>query len=213
MRRTEAAGHRTWIILGAGGHARSLTDVILRTGGELVAVTGDAPEGSWSVPVLGSDLEALASATGGGHLLALGIGDNRARMKVLRGLDGAEALAAPVIALTSTVAVDAEVGPGSSVLEHSHVGPAARLGIAVIVNTAAVVEHDCVVGDGAHVAPGACVLGGARIGAGTFIGSGARVLPGVSVGDGVVVGAGAVVKDDVPDGQTVVGVPARVTTP
>jgi acetyltransferase-like isoleucine patch superfamily enzyme len=42
------------------------------------------------------------------------------------------------------------------------------------------------------------------------IGSGAIVLPGVVIGAGAMVGAGAVVTEDIPDGVTVVGNPARV---
>jgi UDP-2-acetamido-3-amino-2,3-dideoxy-glucuronate N-acetyltransferase len=42
------------------------------------------------------------------------------------------------------------------------------------------------------------------------LGSGAVVMAGVRVGAGALVGAGAVVTTDVPPGQTVVGVPARV---
>jgi len=41
------------------------------------------------------------------------------------------------------------------------------------------------------------------------IGSGAVLIPDVEVGDGATVGAGAVVTRSVPDGATVVGVPAR----
>jgi UDP-2-acetamido-3-amino-2,3-dideoxy-glucuronate N-acetyltransferase len=41
------------------------------------------------------------------------------------------------------------------------------------------------------------------------IGSGAVVLGGVRIGAGALVGAGAVVTQDVPAGETVVGVPAR----
>jgi serine O-acetyltransferase len=43
-----------------------------------------------------------------------------------------------------------------------------------------------------------------------FVGAGARVLGGVRVGCRVRIGANAVVVADVPDGATVVGVPARV---
>jgi len=43
-----------------------------------------------------------------------------------------------------------------------------------------------------------------------FIGAGAKILGAVSLGNGAKVGANAVVLDDVPDGATVVGIPARV---
>jgi len=42
------------------------------------------------------------------------------------------------------------------------------------------------------------------------IGAGARILPGVVIGVGARVGAGAVVTRDVPPGQTVMGMPARI---
>ena len=48
------------------------------------------------------------------------------------------------------------------------------------------------------------------IGDNVFIGAGARVLGGIRVGDDVSVGANAVVIHDLPDGATVVGIPARV---
>jgi sugar O-acyltransferase (sialic acid O-acetyltransferase NeuD family) len=195
--------------LGAGGHARSVADVLRRLGGDVVAVAG-APEGpAWDVPVLGSDGEAIELARKAGHAVALGVGSNAARRSLMNGLD--DDLAVPVLAASATWAADAVIGAGTVVLEHAHVGPAASLGQAVVVNTAAVVEHDCVIGDAAHLAPAAVVLGGARIGAGALVGSGARVLPGVIVGEGATIGAGAVVREDVPDRQTVVGVPAGPT--
>jgi len=45
---------------------------------------------------------------------------------------------------------------------------------------------------------------------GASIGSGAIIMPGVTIGKCAMVGAGAVVTKDVPDGATVMGVPARV---
>lgn len=49
-----------------------------------------------------------------------------------------------------------------------------------------------------------------EIGDGVLIGAGARVLGGIRVGDNAIIGANAVVVHDVPDGATVVGIPARV---
>lgn len=208
MSGTRAAQQQSWVVLGAGGHARSVADAILRAGGSVLAVAG-TPEGpDWRVPVIPGDDEALELASAERSSVALGIGGNRLRGSVFARVTAAGVPLPPVVARTATVAVDAALGAGTVVLEHAHVGPAAVLGSGVIVNTAAVVEHDCAIGHGAHIAPGATVLGGASVGAGALIGSGACVLPGVSVGDGAVVGAGAVVREDVPGGQTVVGIPA-----
>ena len=43
---------------------------------------------------------------------------------------------------------------------------------------------------------------------GCKIGSGATLLPNVKVGENAIVGAGSVVTKDVPDGVTVMGIPA-----
>lgn len=42
------------------------------------------------------------------------------------------------------------------------------------------------------------------------VGTGAVILPGLTIGSDAIIGAGAVVTEDVPDGATVVGNPARV---
>lgn len=49
-----------------------------------------------------------------------------------------------------------------------------------------------------------------RVCRGASIGTGAVILGGVTIGENALVGAGAVVTHDVPAGQTVVGVPARL---
>jgi serine O-acetyltransferase len=51
---------------------------------------------------------------------------------------------------------------------------------------------------------------GPTIGPRAYIGTGARVLGSVRLGEGARVGANAVVLQDVPDGATAVGVPARI---
>ena len=49
-----------------------------------------------------------------------------------------------------------------------------------------------------------------RISRRAFVGVHAVILPGVTVGPNSIVGAGSVVTHDVPEGATVVGVPARI---
>lgn len=50
---------------------------------------------------------------------------------------------------------------------------------------------------------------GPTIGRDVNIGTGAKVIGPVRIGEGAVIGANAVVLDDVPDGATVIGAPAR----
>jgi len=52
-----------------------------------------------------------------------------------------------------------------------------------------------------------------KIGDHVFIGAGAKVIGGITVGNHVTIGANAVVLEDVPDGCTAVGVPARIVRP
>ena len=101
-------------------------------------------------------------------------------------------------------------GNGNVVLQGALVNVGTRLGTNVIVNTGAIIEHDCDLGDDVHVAPRAVIGGGVTIGRDAHIGIGATVREGIRIGAKALVAAGAVVVDDVPDGVTVMGVPARV---
>ena len=51
--------------------------------------------------------------------------------------------------------------------------------------------------------------GKAIIGNNCYISTGVTILSPIRIGDNVTIGAGAVVTKDVPDGQTIVGIPAK----
>lgn len=194
------------MVLGAGGHAAALTDVIEQRNDVLLAVVGRADR-PWPVPVLSTDAEALDFAMSRSAGIALGIGDNAARLGPLASPQ-VVALARALVSPTAHVSASARLAAGVSVLTGAHVGPSVDLAQGVLVNTHAVVEHDVVVGPGSHLAPGSILTGGCVVGSRVLIGAGAVVLPGTVIGDDVVVGAGAVVTRSVPDGWTVVGNPA-----
>ena len=63
-------------------------------------------------------------------------------------------------------------------------------------------EHQVTIGAERNESP--------RLGSHVFVGAGAKIIGPVSVGSDVRVGANAVVVDDIPDGATAVGIPARV---
>ena len=84
-----------------------------------------------------------------------------------------------------------------------------KIGKGTVINTGAIVEHECVIAEYCHIAPGAVLAGKVHIGANSFIGANATVIQGVQIGSNVTIGAGAVVLDDVPNGMTYIGNPAR----
>ena len=83
----------------------------------------------------------------------------------------------------------------------------------VFVNSGAIVEHDCRLGPYSHIAPGAILGGGVVVGESVLIGIGSTVKPHVRIGSSAIVGGAAAVVGDVPEGVTVVGVPAAADRP
>ena len=69
--------------------------------------------------------------------------------------------------------------------------------------------HDARIGNCNVFNPGINLSGGVNMGSRCLIGTGAKILQYLTIGDEATVGAGSVVTKDVPEGTTVVGVPAK----
>jgi len=107
-----------------------------------------------------------------------------------------------------------------SIGDNVHVGPLVMLDLAERL----VIENDATVSMGATILTHADVgdrpladvypraARPARVGAGAWIGANATVLVGCEIGERAVVAAGAVVREPVPDGAVVGGVPAEPLT-
>jgi serine O-acetyltransferase len=82
----------------------------------------------------------------------------------------------------------------------------------VVVDGLVRIGRNCVIGPWVTVGTRGSVAG-PHIGDDVFIGTGAKILGGIRVGDRARIGANAVVLEDVAEGETVVGVPARPVRP
>jgi len=193
------------IVFGAGGHSREIADLIVAVGHTVAVFQDDHFEGlhqPTGIPVVSNiDPSGYDCAT-------CAIGDSRARESCWNKWSDVldfQTLIHP----SAWVSPYARIGVGTQVAQNVVVSSQAQIGVNVILNVGCVTAHDTVVGDHTHIAPGARLGGGAKVGSTTLVGTGAIVLPGVVVGSGCVIGAGAVVVNDVPDGHTAIGVPAR----
>lgn len=202
------------VLLGVGGHARSLLGLLAACGLRATGcIAPAAPAEGWpeGCPWLGDDavLEALDPSE-----LALvnglgSTGSNTLRRKVFDAAVARGFAFPPIVHPSVLRAEDVTLADGSQVLAGAILQAGVTVGENALLNTGCIVDHDCAIGAHAHLAPGVILSGGVRIGSGVHVGTGAMVIQSVSIGDGAIVGAGAVVLRDVAPGVTVVGNPAR----
>lgn len=215
-----AVSQKPFIIIGAGGHAKVVADLLLEMGEEVLGFTdadaarhGDVVLG---LPVLGGD-DVLQGYAPDSVNLALGIGaagDDlcgalMTRLGIGKKLQAQGYAFPPLAHLDAIIGRGCVIEDGAQVMAGAVVQADSRIGAFSIVNSRASVDHDCQILPGAHIAPGAVLGGGVAVGEGAYIGIGAAVVHGLTLSAGALVGAGAAVTKDVPDGMCVVGVPAK----
>lgn len=193
------------VVYGAGGHAKTVIDLVRQCGQFLVAgiVADPRPteDSLLGAPVLGTS-DTLPALLDQGLRLAVNavgaVGNPQVRVACFERL-AAQGYAFPtLIHRTAVIEPSAQVGAGTQVFGLAFVGSAATVGFGVILNTGAIVSHDCRIGDYAHITPGAVLAGQVTVGTGALIGMGVTTQVGVKIGDWARIGNGARIHGDVP---------------
>lgn len=210
------AERRPLVVLGGGGHAREVLDIV-------EAVNAAEPRHRVLGYVAGEQ-SALLRARGYHHLgaderlatveaeyvIAIGAGGVRARLDTLASSHDLQP--ATLVHPDATVGARVRLAPGVVVFAGARLTTDVEIGRHTHVNQNATVAHDCVLGDYVTVNPLAALSGAVTLADRVTVGSGAVIVEGVRVGAGTVVGAGAVVTASLPGDVTAVGVPARPLT-
>lgn len=185
------------LIIGAGGHARSIADIVLeRREYALVGFLDDAyPDlkSVWDTPVLGR-IDAAAGLRGMADCAFVAIGNNRVREGLLKTMLQAGFELPSVVHGRAIVSPRATIGRGVAFMAGAVVGTEAILGDGVIVNAGAVVDHHARVDDFGHMGVGAVMAGGSRLGRGAWMKAGSALGYGVEVPPGVVLAPGEAMK-------------------
>ncbi|MDU8928709.1 phosphopantetheine-binding protein [Alisedimentitalea sp. MJ-SS2] len=104
----------------------------------------------------------------------------------------------------------ATIGRSVTIYAGSTISALSNVGDHAVIFTQAVLGHGATLGVGAVLAPGAVINARVRVGDRAYIGSNASVLPDLAVGEDATVSACSATVGDVPDGCTVIGVPAEI---
>jgi sugar O-acyltransferase (sialic acid O-acetyltransferase NeuD family) len=185
------------ILVGYGGHAKSVADSIERQG--LYSIIGytDKQRYDSKYQYLGTDDVLETYFANGVSRAAIGIGylgkgDLRQRLYAKLKEIGFEV---PVIIdPSSVISGTAIIGEGTFIGKNAVVNADVSIGKMSIINTGAIIEHECRVGDFSHVSVGTVLCGQVEAGKSTFIGANATVIQCMKIEDYTIIPAGATVR-------------------
>jgi len=204
------------LIIGAGGHARSVMDIILRNGEYRILGCTDKHYGERSsvefmedIAIIGSDDMLGFFYEKGTKKAFVALGNNDLRERIY---NKAKAIGFEMISIISRDAVispRAHIGEGVCVMAGAVVNVNATIGNNSIINTNCCIDHDCTIGTNCHIAPGVSLSGCVNVGDNVQIGTGASVIDNITIGKASYIGAGSAVVNDIPENVLAYGVPAR----
>jgi len=199
------------IVVGAGGHARSVVDIALQIGEyEIVGCIAPVPGDVLGVPVIGSDDDLASFFAKGIKYIFVAIGKNHRRYRLYNQAISMGFEPVNIISRQAVLSPRISLGKGICVMAGAVVNVNTSIGDNCIINTCCSIDHDCYIGMSSHIAPGATLSGTVKIGDGVHIGTGASVIDGKSIGDWSYIGSGAAVVKDIRSNVMAYGVPARI---
>lgn len=195
---------RPVIVIGGGGHAGVVIDLLRLREHEVVGVVDPALVGSTDhchgVELLGDD-SVVISHDSQAVALANGVGSTAStdgRAAVFQKFSNKGYAFLTLVHPSAVVASNVKLGEGCQVMAGAVLQCGVTLAGNVLVNTRAAIDHDCRIGANVHVAPGATLSGNVVVEDDVHIGTGAVVVQSVTIGRGSHIGAGAVAAQDLP---------------
>lgn len=209
--------HKKVVIIGAGGHAKVIADIIQKSGdivygflddnfekgtiilnNENLKVIGDL-NSRFTLPITKPDLELE---------FVIAIGDNYKRKEIAETkIPNIKYYTA--IHPSAIIGSDTEIAEGSVVMANSIINPSTKIGKHCIINTGAIIEHDNTIENYVHISPNATLCGTVKVGECTHIGAGAIIKNNTNITYNCIIGAGATVVNDINEKGTYIGIPAK----
>jgi len=189
-------------ILGGGGHAKVVIDVLKLNGFEVCGIIDpnlSMNDSILGVQVIGGD-EVMGCLDPSKVRIAIGVGAAAKRRLNRELFQEWSAFGYSIISVIHPLAIigeNVQLAEGCQVMAGSVIQSSTSIGAGSVINTAASIDHDCIIEDHCFIAPSVTVCGGVFIGQGCFVGAGAILLPGVNVGKNSLISAGAVVASDI----------------
>lgn len=166
------------ILIGGGGHCKSVIDVIESTGKYLIFGIIDIKENIGKKilghEIIGCDdnIPSLIKQCANFHISFGHIKSNELRVKTFNAIKTYGGKFPVIISPVTYVSKHAQIAEGTIVMHHAFINAGVKIGSNTIINSKALIEHDAVIGNHCHISTGSIINGGVEVGDNTFFGSG-----------------------------------------
>lgn len=188
------------LLIGGGGHCRSVIDVVEQENRFQIAGVIDRQEllGTkvLSYEVIGSDddLPQLAKKYKYALITVGQIKSPNVRIKLFELAKETGFVLPTIISPRAYVSQYATIDEGTVIMHDTLVNANAKVGKNCIINTKALIEHDSSIEDNCHISTGAIINGGVRIEKDCFIGSNVTTKEYITIYEKSFIKAGSLVK-------------------
>lgn len=167
------------VVVGYGGHAKSVVDCIERQNKYNIIGYTDQIDRNTKYTYLGTDdvLQDYYSKGVRNAVVCIGyLGKGTIRETMYDKLKRIGYSLPVIIDPSAVIAENVEISEGTFIGKGAIVNSETRIGKMAIINTKALIEHECIIDDFVHVAVGAVLCGQVIVGKAAFIGANATVI-------------------------------------
>jgi len=167
------------ILIGGGGHCKSVIDVI--ESAEIYLIFGiiDIKENigkrilNYEIIGCDDDIPKLIKQCNNFHISLGHIKSNELRIKTYNNIKIQGGKFPVILSSKAYVSKYSQIAEGTIIMHNALINAGASIGFNTIINTKALIEHDAIIGNHCHISTGSIINGGVEVGDNTFFGSGA----------------------------------------
>lgn len=201
------------ILIGAGGHAKSVIDSIEQAGMyQIIGFSEKVKDENvnyrgYKVICTDDELEDLYKNGVQNAFITIGyMGNSDLREKLYNKLKSIGFNIPSVVDKSAILATDVQIGKGCFIAKGTIINSQSCISDLAIINTGVVIEHECYVGFNTHIAGNSIICGNVNVGNNVFVGAGSTVIQGRKIGDIAIIGAASTVLHDIGNNKKVFGV-------
>jgi len=188
------------ILIGSGGHCRSVIDVIeqedkFKIAG-LVDKLNSKVDNISGYPVIGydRDLKNLVSKYKYAFIAVGQIGSSELRIDLFKMAKKLGFIMPSIISPRSYISRNSTIGEGTIIMHDALINSNVRIGKNCIINSKALIEHDSEIKSHCHISTNTTINGNVIVGEGSFVGSGSTTKENTRIDAKSFIKAGSIVK-------------------